>query len=90
MSEAADGVEAVYEPYQVETKRSVASWVACFKVEVAADIVRGMRPHEAQLLQQRAKKKAQKAHRDGKCTAVKGKVIAAVDRRVKQKAAEAS
>ena len=31
----------------VETKRSEASWVACFKMEVAADIIGGRRPHEA-------------------------------------------
>ena len=33
--EAADGNEAVYEPYVVKTKRGEASWVACFKMEVA-------------------------------------------------------
>jgi hypothetical protein len=39
--EAADGVEAVYEPYFVERKRGEASWVACFQMEVAGDIIRG-------------------------------------------------
>ena len=36
--EAANGNEAVYEPYTVDKKRGEASWVACFAMEVADDL----------------------------------------------------
>ena len=80
--EAANGVEAVYEPHEVETKRGQASWVACFQMEVAADIIRGQRPHEAHLLAQSAKRAAKKKFNDAKRDAVKAECVASVVRRV--------
>ena len=79
--EAADGVEALYEPFEVQTKRGQASWVACFQMEVAGDIIRGRRPHEARLAAQSAKRKAAKAYADKKRDSVKTEALAAVDRR---------
>ena len=40
-------MEAVYEPYTVEVKRHEASWVACMKMQVAADLLAARRPHKA-------------------------------------------
>ena len=71
VSEAADGVEAVYAPYEVETKRGQASWVSCFQMEVAGDIIRGKRPHEARLAALSAKWRETKAHKDSKRDSVK-------------------
>ena len=47
VAEAKDGVEAVYEPYTVQVKRHEASWVACMKMQVAADLLAARRPHKA-------------------------------------------
>ena len=84
--EASNGNEAVYEPYTVKTARHEASWVACFQMEVASDIIRGQRPHEAQLTAQSGKRKAAKALKDSKRDAVKDEGVAAVDRCVKLRA----
>ena len=81
--EAADGVEAVYEPYEVETKRGQASWVACFQMEVAGDIIRGRRPHEARLSGSECEAEGSESARDKKRDSVKAEALAAVDRRVK-------
>ena len=75
--EAANGVEAVYEPYTVETSRAEASWVACFRMEVAADIVRGSRPHERALTAALGKRKAAKMWRDSKRDKLKKEGVAA-------------
>ena len=83
--EAADGNEAVYEPYTVDKKRGEASWVACFAMEVAGDIIRGRRPHEAQLALKSGKRKAVKAHRDATRSSVKAETLASVDRKVRAK-----
>ena len=40
-------MEAVYEPYRVEVSRHEASWVACMKMQVAADQLAARRPHKA-------------------------------------------
>ena len=88
--EAANGEEAVYEPYEVETKRGQSSWVACFEMEVAGDIIRGRRPHEARLAALSAKRRAAKAHRDMGRDSVKKETLAAVVRRVKAKSSAAA
>ena len=88
--EAADGNEAVYESYVVETKRGQASWIACFAMEVAGDIIRGRRPHEAQLALKSGKRKAVKAHRDARRSIVKAETLASVDRQVKAKLSAAA
>ena len=80
LSEAANGVEAVYEPYDVKTTRVDASWVACFKMEAAADIVRGSRPHERSLTMALGKRKAAKAWHDSQRDKVKKESIAAAVR----------
>ena len=85
VSEAVDGAEPVYEPCVVLTKRGEASWIECFKMEVAGDIIRGRRPHEARLKAQSAKRKAAKAFKEQKRDSVKAESIAAVVRRVKAK-----
>ena len=91
VSEASAGTEAVYEHYTVQTARAEASWIACFKMEVAADIIRGQRPHEAQLLAAQGKRKASKLYRDAKRDRVKQETVAAVVRNVKSRiAAECS
>ena len=77
LSEAANGVEAVYEPYEVKTTRAQASWVACFQMEVAADIVRGSRPHEKQLTSLIGKRKAAKSWHDSKRDKLKKEGVAA-------------
>ena len=81
--EARDGVEALYEPYFVQTKRGQASWVACFQMEVAGDIIRGRRPHEAQKLAESGKRKASEKHRDSIRDRVKAETQAEVGRCVK-------
>ena len=85
VSEAADGVEAVYEPYTVERKRGEASWVACFKMEVAADIIRGRRPHARELKERGEKQKAKKRLKDEQRDCMKAETLAEVDRRVKSR-----
>jgi hypothetical protein len=89
--EAAGGVEAVYEQYEVEKKRGQSSWVACFQMEVAGDIIRGgARPHEARLAAQSALRAAKKACADKKRDAFKTEMLAAVTRRVKAKSSAAA
>ena len=83
--EAADGNEAVYEPYIVKTKRGEASWVACFKMEVASDIIRGHRPHARELKERGEKQKAKKRLKDQQRDSVKSETMAEVDRRVKSR-----
>ena len=83
--EAADGLEAEYEPYSVKTKRGEASWVACFKMEVAADLLRGLRPHQRELSEKGAKQKAKKRVKDAKRDLCKAETMAEVDRRVKSR-----
>ena len=78
--EAADGIEAVYEPYSVETSRAEASWVACFKMEVAADLVRGSRPHERSLTAAMGKRKAAKAWHNSMRDKIKKEGVAAAVR----------
>jgi hypothetical protein len=87
VTEASDGCEAVYEPYTVKTKRHEASWVACFKMEVAADILVGRRPHKRQMAEQDSKRKALKAHKDAQRDKTKTETLAEVDRRVTKIAA---
>jgi hypothetical protein len=88
--EASDGCEAVYEPYQVQTKRGEASWVACFRMEVSADIIRGRRPHERELTEQGAKQKAKKRVKDAQRDSMKAETMAEVDRRVKSRTTAAA
>ena len=83
--EAADGNEAVYEPYVVKTKRGEASWVASFKMEVASDIIRGHRPHTRELKERGEKQKAKKRQKDQQRDSVKSDTMAEVDRRVKSR-----
>jgi hypothetical protein len=71
VTEANDGAEAVYEPYQVEAKRQEASWVVCMKMQVAADLLAARRPHKADL-HGRGKRKHAKAICDVVRDAVKG------------------
>ena len=75
--EAANGVEAVYEPYDVKTARAEASWVACFKMEVAADMIRGTRLHEKALTAAMGKRKAAKAFGYSKRDKMKKEGVAA-------------
>ena len=70
VTEAKDGEEAVYEPYTVEVTRHKASWVACMKMQVAADLLAARRPHKADE-RGKAKRAHAKAAQDASRDAVK-------------------
>jgi hypothetical protein len=65
---AADGAEAEYETYTENVPRQEASWVACMKMQVAADLLAAARPQQMELDRRSAKcalrKRARSASRD--------------------------
>ena len=63
LREASDGVEAEYEPFQVEVQRQEASWVTCMKMQVAADLLAAKRPQQAELDRKSVKRAATKRAR---------------------------
>ena len=63
VSEAANGVEAVYQAYDVHLPRTEASWVRCMKMQVAADVLASQRPQQAELDRKSGKRQATKRAR---------------------------
>ena len=80
--EARDGCEAVYEEKLVSVPRQDASWVACMRMQVAADMLASRRPHHAETERQGARKAAKRI-RDAGRDAVKAEGIADVAEQVK-------
>ena len=74
VTEAKDGVEAVYEPYMVEVSRLEASRVVCMKLQVAADLLAARRPHKADQCG-RGKRAHAKAIKDEQRNAVKNEAV---------------
>ena len=66
---AQDGEEAVYEAFTTSVPRTEASWVACMKMQVAADLIAARRPQhsevaESLMTKRRVAKRARDAVRD--------------------------
>ena len=82
VTEAQDGLEAVYEERLVSVPRQEASWVACMKMQVAADMLASRRLHHAESGRQGAKKAAKRV-RDAGRDDMKEEGIAKVTEQVK-------
>ena len=64
----------MYEPYKVEMQRHHASWVACMKMQVAADQLSARRPHVDN------KPKRSRKRKVGKVDGRKLEIIAGLER----------
>ena len=61
---ASDGAEAEYEALLVMAPRHEASWVACMKMQVAADLLAARRPQQVELDRKSARRVCSKRARD--------------------------